>query len=307
MTLDEIKLALFDWGHFRNPIYKANLASWDVIREDVAGLDLTHPAVVEAIASYQQFMINTLEPISFAVHKRAPIPDGDIGPATDMLFDIKRCQCPDFAMAGEHYQESTGDGSWPSGCYPDDWPDTHAIKIRFNTRRMKSFLSKVFDSQVWPSVQRAYADVGLMLIREDDNKRAHMQASFVDPDGSWIGLAIVPGHTTCTLSIWQRYDRDYRPRNLVPDWITLLKHEIGHNLNLNHTSGGVMNPGIVGNLPVQWFNVGDPSEPVLQRFFGGQPVNVDNPGPKSWTHQGFKDESTGEELWISLRPPLPRS
>ena len=305
MTLDEIKLALFDWGHFRNP-GNTNGASRGVRRIDFALLDLSHPAMVEAIASYQKFMISTLEPLSFAVHQRAPIPDGEIGPATEMLLDLKRCNCPDFAMAGEHFEEATGRGSWPAGCYPDDWPETHAIKIRFDTRKMKSFLSDVFDSQVWPSVQKAYADVGLMLIREDDNERAHMQASFVRPDGNWIGLAIVPGHTSCVLSIWQRYDRDYRPRNLVPNWISLLKHEIGHNLNLNHTSGGVMNPGIIDNLPVQWFNVGDPSEPTLRRFFGGEPIDVPDPGPKVWTHQGFRDETTGEEFWVTLRPPLPR-
>lgn len=306
MNRGEIKTALFDFGHFRNPINRFG-ESWNIERGDVEFLNFNHPAVVEAIASYQQFMINTLEPISFAVHERGPVADGLIGPATEMLLDVKRCNCPDFAMPGDHHtDEATGRGSWPAGCYPNDWPETHAIKIRFDTSGMKSFLADVFDSQVWPTVQRSYADIGLMLIREDDNERAHLQASFVRPNGNWIGLAIVPGATSCTLSIWQRYDRDYQPRNLVANWVSLLKHEIGHNLNLGHTSGGVMNPGIINNLPTQWFGVGDPSEPILRRFFGGEPIDVPGPGPKVWSHQGFKDENTGEELWIKLRPPLPR-
>lgn len=303
MTDPEILRMLFDFGHFRNPVNQGG-PSWNVQREDVIHLDLSHPAVVEAIASYQQFMLNILEPLSIGIHKRSPMADGDIGPATDMLFLIKRCQCPDFAMEGGHY--ATGDGSWPANCYPENWPDTHAIKIRFDTSGMRSFLEDVFDSQVWPIVQKSYADVGLMLIREDNNEDAHLQASFVRPDGGWIGLAIVPGHTYCGLSIWQLYDQDYQPHALVPDWVSLIKHEIGHNLNLNHTSGGVMNPGIINNLPYDWFGVGDPSESTLRRFFGGEPVDVPDPGPRVWTHQGFKDENTNDEFWIKLRPPLPR-
>lgn len=308
MLVSEILLMLFDYGHFRAPVNRANGASWNVQRDDVSRLQLDHPAVREAIMSYQNFMVNTLDPLSFDIHERPSIADGDVGPATEMLFSIKRCACPDYAVETEmEFFAATGSGSWPAGCYPNEWPDTHALKIRFDTSGMQPFLAAVFDSQVWPSVQRSYADIGVMLIREDDNDRAHLQASFVRPDDNWIGLAIVPGSTSCSLSIWQRYDRDYQPRLLVPDWITLVKHETGHNLNLNHTSGGVMNPGIISNLPVQWNGVGDPSEPVLRRFYGGEPVGPPpDPGPRTWTHQGFKDENTNEEFWIPLRPPLPR-
>jgi hypothetical protein len=308
VTIHEIIFALFDWGHFRNPANRSNGASWNVQREDVEFLEIHHPAVREAIASYQHFMVSTLDLLSFNIHERPSIADGHIGPATEILFDVKRCACPDYAVETEQeFFAATGTGSWPAGCYPNEWPNSHAIKIRFDKSGMRPFLSAVFDSQVWPTVQRVYADIGLMLIREDENTKAHLQASFVKPDDNWIGLAIVPGSTSCSLSIWQRYDRNYQPRNLVPNWVSLLKHEIGHNLNLNHTSGGVMNPGIIDNLPAQWFGVGDPSEPVLRRFFGGEPVGPPpDPGPRVWTHQGFWDENTGESLKITLRPPLPR-
>lgn len=305
MTVDEILRYLYRLGHFRNPLF-INRASWNVSPNDIGYLKLSDQAVQEAIQSVQMFMSASLEPISQAIHGRSMIPDGELGPATRSLLAEPRCDCPDYYVEGaeDHWAEAVGSGSWPANCLPD-FRDAHAITINIDKSGMRTWLDAVFEKQVWPAVAESYREIGLVLVRRDGDQSANLQSSFVVPDGGWIGLAIVPGQTSCSLSIWSRFDRDYQPANLVNEWMTLLKHEIGHNLRLNHTQGGVMNPSIIRGLPMSWKGVGDPSESYLRRYFGGEPVDVE-PKQKFWDQQGLKDSTTGEEMWVALRPPVPR-
>lgn len=301
MTDREIIERLYYLGHFRNPVNHGR-TSWGVKDVDVPNLELVDEPVRQAVASYQSFLSVNLEPLVRAEHNRRLIADGDVGPATVALLAQPRCNVPDFLWGEE---EATGSGSWPSGCYAD-FENHHALRMYIDKGRMPSFLGPVFEAQVWPNVQESYREIGIMLVRVESAGEANLTAEWVVPDGGWIGLAIVPGRTSCGTRIWQKYDLGYRPSNVVNEWITLFKHEIGHNLNLQHTSGGVMNPGIIRGLPVTWKNVGDPSEPILRRYFGGEAVPRVDEGPRYWTHQGLFDEETGERLLTPLHPPVPR-
>jgi hypothetical protein len=290
MNVDSIKQLLWDYGHFRNPLFKGG-ASWNIEVGDLASLTLTDKAFKEAIQSYQQFMVGTLEPLSLAIHSRPSIADGEIGPATEKLFTVERCAVPDYGMS----EEEAGAGSWPHSCLPN-WNGVHAVTVNVNISTMPAFLQGRFNETIWPAVVFGYSQIGLLLVREDGNSKANLQASWVSPDGGWIGLAIIPGTTSCSLSIWARFSKFYQ--GTTNSQISLWMHELGHNMRLQHSRGGIMNPTVT--QIVSW--KGDPSEPILKRYFGGIPVNVPTPEPEMWVKQGLKSNK-GRELWVDLHPP----
>lgn len=269
MTDQSVIELLWKYGHFRNPEF-ADGESREVTESDLAMLSLNDAAVKEAVRSYQHFMVNDFVPLVAERHSRLPVFDGDVGPATLDLFSLERCAVPDFAV-----DEATGSGSWPAGCLPD-WQNNHAVTISIDKSTMPSFLSAGdrFEKNVWPYVVAAYSEVGLLLVRRDGDPKANLQARWGNSSllggGSTIGLAIVPSSTSCQLVIWCRYLNSYNPPD--SEHISLWKHEIGHNMRLGHTSGSnsVMNPSIIRGLPVSWR--GDPSHPMLVRWFGGEPI-----------------------------------
>lgn len=285
MTSEAIIKLLHQYGHLR------------VSEADLPKLHLAHRLVIDAARSYQQFMAADFQPLVAKHHGRHPTYDGDVGPATQELFEIQRCAVPDFA-----FDEATGSGSWPAGCN-QKWPQNHTVTINWGNTPVPGFLQPVFD-QVWKNTVSAYAEIGLLLLREDGNKDANIQASFVQPDGGWIGLAIVGRGQRCNTEMWCRYDKNYRPNNLLSEWTSLVKHELGHNMGLSHSQGGVMNPSIVRGLPISW--KGDPSEPILNRWFGGDPVPVDPGGPEHWVKQCLVSDR-GREVCLPLHPPRPVS
>ena len=303
MLIADILRTLFDTGHARNPANR-NGASWNVKREDLPKLALNGPEVREMIQSYQDFHAEILEPFSFAAHGRAAIHDGHLGPATQALFTLERCACPDYPVEGlcEYaVAEATGSGSWPANCLPD-WKDTHAITVNVNKAGMGSFLQPVWEDKVWPGVVRAYSEIGLMLVRKDGDARANLQTSFVRSSPGWIGLAIVPNNQSCSLSIWNRFKASYQPRNVVNEWTTLVMHEYGHNMGMGHSRGGVMNPYIIEGLPLSWKD--DPSFPTLKRWFGGVPIANAPPGVRRWVAQTLIDDQGNLGPRIPLRPPI---
>ena len=288
MPVSTIITKLHHYGHLRVPI------------QDLDKLTLSHPLVIDAARSYQQMMAYEFQPLVAQMHGRMPVYDGHIGPATMALFDIARCDVPDFA-----FDEATGAGSWPSGCNPN-WALNHVITVAF-TNKPPVFLAPVFET-VWQNVVAAYAEIGIYLIREDGNANANITASFVTPDGGWIGLAIVGRGQRCNTSIWARFDvgygRNFPQDRLINLWTSLIKHELGHNMGLSHSQGGVMNPSILYGLPVSW--IGDPSHPLLVRWFGGVPVPIDPQGPEMWVTQCLKSDR-GREICLPLHPPKPVS
>lgn len=276
MKPQEIIRRLWDLGHFHNPAHMT-----DVKEQDLDQLTLTDGVVRTAMASFQEFMAADFDRLSAVHHGRPGITDGDIGPASVDLMSVERCGCPDYAMS---VQEATGSGSWPANCHPD-WPGVHTFTIQVDKRGMPSFLGSRDDpdsvfERAFERMRQAYADIGIVFIREDNNSRANTLVTWQRGAG-WIGLAIVPSRMSCGLRIWAKFDNRYSPSALFDQWARLLAHEFGHNMGMSHFRGGIMNPSIVSGpfTPTAWR--GDPAFGSLRRFFGGEPVDLggDKPDP----------------------------
>jgi len=252
---------LFDLGHFRNPAHMTS-----VVEADLPSLRLTDERVRVAIQSFQEFMSADFDRLALEHHGRIGIADGDMGPATEELFSVERCGYPDYEIMA-----ANGSGSWPSGCHPS-WKNNHAFSIQVNKSGMPSFLQSIFED-AFTLVRQAYANIGMVFVREDKNDRANTLVTWQRGAG-WIGLAIVPRSPRCGERIWARFDNRYKPSQLLDQWARLIAHELGHNMGMSHSRGGIMNPSITSGkfTPTAWR--GDPSEPLLKRYFGGVPVDI---------------------------------
>jgi hypothetical protein len=74
-----------------------------------------------------------------------------------------------------------------------------------------------------------------------------------------------------------RLDSSFGPNEATE--ADLLCHEMGHNMNLNHTRGGIMNPSLSNKTTFDGWTSSDPSWNTLVRFFGGEPVDNPDPNP----------------------------
>jgi hypothetical protein len=251
----------------------------------------------KAVASFQKFEADLVNRLCMKIHGRPAQFDGDIGPATEKAFDVERCGHPDY---GPEVQAAVGSGGSWARCH--NVGEFHCASVKVNKNGMPSFLAPVFD-EVWSRVTSAYNDVGLKLFLTEE-EGANINISFVSRSGGWIGLAIVGQQESCASSIWAKFLSTYHPSNVLNEWVTLFRHEIGHNAGLYHTIGGCMNPSIINGLAPTW--AGDPSEPILKKYYGGKPV--ESPIPPSdkryWTHIGYKD-NIGDMTWVKLAVPIP--
>lgn len=272
---------------------------------------LDDPIVMAGIESYQSFMAPALEPLIAKHHPQrtsaAVRIDGVVGPAMQELFDQPRCEYPDYGLVGA--AQAIGSGSWKS-CHGIG--DFHSASVRINRTNLPAFLEPLFD-EVLTRVRKAYDEVGLRF-HFDDRAPVQTEMSFVNSSDGWIGLAIVPGTAlSCSASpIWLRLLATYRGGStneaIIQQWTSLIKHELGHNCGLSHSSGGVMNPSIVNGLPWSW--KGDPSEGLLKSRFGGVPIPADPvpptpPGPNpplwnfTWPSNGFA-QVDGKPIKITI-------
>lgn len=260
---DKEVITLLDfYGHLRMPFGEKREV------KDISNLKVTDQIVRDAVESFQSLHQAAMEPILAAFYpsklSASVKVDGVVGPVTEALLKTARCACPDYDAALP--EELIGSGNW-KGCHGIG--DYHCVVIKF-LNSPPTFLQGIFNA-VWDRVVSSYAELGLLIKRDDSNARPNIELSFVQPDSSWIGLAIVGQNETCSSQpIWCRFDKNYQPADLLSEWTTLIKHELGHNCGLSHSSGGVMNPYIIKGLPVSWR--GDPSEPLLKARFGGQPI-----------------------------------
>jgi len=262
MTDLQIIQQLWHYGYFSRT---------SVREQDLETLAIDHPVVVHAIQAYQKFFPKQFQEYGIKAHNRTVHADGEIGPATIELFKMERCGCPDVE---DFTLLDTGSGSWPAGCRRD-WPNNHTFSVQMNTNTIPDYLKNVVDP-AFELCRQAYADMGIVFIREDDNNKANTYVTWQRGNG-WIGLAIVPNRPGCRSRIWAKYDNRWNPRDAVNGWARLFAHEFGHNMGMSHTSGGVMNPSMNTTAfnPTVWR--GDPAEKTLTRWFGGVPVNI---GPK---------------------------
>lgn len=265
VAVNNLELVRFldHYGHLRSPFGEPR-----EITTPVEELKLGDQVVRDAIESFQSFHAPTLSPLLSAFYPRrldtAVKVSGTLDVVTQHLMRQERCACPDYDMALPEYL--VGAGNWKS-C--NNIGKFHNAVVEFmNTP--PSFLQP-FMEEIWQRVVDSYAELGLLFTRKvNSNEFTNIELSFVQPDGSWIGLAIVGQGQGCQDTIWCRFDKNYKPASLVSEWTTLIKHELGHNCGLSHSSGGVMNPYIVAGLPVSW--KGDVSYNLLKSRFGGEAI-----------------------------------
>ena len=257
------------WGHFANPN-----RTEDVKKKHVKDLSLLDDVSVDAIASLQEFMGVEYQRICWDEYARAGDADGIIGPATQRLLQVERCGVADYAMA----TDEAGRGSMPPGCDPER-PGIHTWTNSVDKRRMPGYLQPVFEA-AWDLMVASYADIGLLMTREDGNQNANTTATFENLGGSTIGMAIVGRNLQCRTSDWLKLSTSYRPQDLVNQWARLIAHEEGHRVGMSHFRGGTMNSSIVGGTYDKNEWRGDPAESQLVRYFGGVPINIgDEPEP----------------------------
>ncbi len=258
-----------------------------------ASISITHPAIEKAVASYQDFMIECLDPLCCKHHNRSFRSNTGIGPATLELFELPRCGCPDY---GENVQAAIGKGSW-AGCHGIG--DYHAATIYVDETNMSTFLKPIFQ-KVWDRSVAAYVDIGLRFTRTNDKDSANIRMSFVLGREPWIGLAVVGRDEPCSGSwIWCKFLASYQPAKLVEYWTRLTMHEWAHLASLQHTRGGIMHPSITPGS-ASWKD--DPSEPILKGLYGGVPI-PDNRTEEYWVTQCFKS-NRGNQVCVPLVPPI---
>lgn len=287
MADQELIAFLWDTGHFWNRAYPDVL---NVTQADLPALTLQDRVVQFAVASFQAGDAN-IYPLVMANHKRAPLFDGIAGPATLQLAGLPRCPLPDFPPppgATFHYDDpgltravasmqraATGSGSWPAGCHGS--AAEHQVKISYDPTNMSS------QQRDWlPEVKRrsaaAVADVGVKLIEVAPGQGNISVYGKVLP-GNIIGMAEF-NSGACGDTVFCQLNPNYAPD--LDMFLTLLLHENGHNWNLEHRSGNIMNPSILRVTP-KWIDrpagYQDNSYPTLRRFFGGEPLTPLPPPP----------------------------
>lgn len=243
LSQDKIKL-LYDLGHFFNPKFPDGL---NIRVEDLSKLKWTDKVLQDALESFVDIMTGNLKS----------------GESTD-VFEMTRCGHPDYT--DPRLNKDIGSGSWPEPC------QKAGIKIHINKSNMPSALTSR-----WPDIQKdvfaAYHKIGANLVETTNINEANVTVMWQVLAGSTIGLAEFNSQS-CSDRVFCKLDPGYT--GLM---FELFAHELGHNMNLQHTRGGIMNPSVIEVNPKAW-NTNDPSYNTLVRFFGGKPINPPNPGPE---------------------------
>jgi hypothetical protein len=280
-----------------------------VPQASLGALTLRDQVVIEALIDLSKFHAREVAARTLQHHGRLPVFDGQVGPAmTDfLLHDIpSRCPVPDYAppkgvvfqfadpaiqeiaLAMQEAEPALGVGNWKS-CHRVK--DAHCATVMVNPANMPGHVQPVF-KDVLRLVQKAYADVGLLFRFLDESRKdiltgevldvgINIDMSFVRSSDGWIGLAIVGTNQTCGSRIWCRFLASYQggttPQAITQQWVSLIKHELGHNCGFSHTAGGVMNPSLINGLPHEWAP-NDPTTPKLKQQFSGVPVPIPGSG-----------------------------
>ena len=266
MTDQRLIQFLWDHGHFWNPKYPQGRY---VQEEELDKLTLNDQVVQLAVLSFQELDAN-LVPLVGAHHRRAPIYDGLVGPATRQLAELPRCSVPDFPPPDK---AKLGVGSWPSsGCDPEA-KGRHSIRVSIDWSGANKTV-RDYSPQALQAVVAAYRDVGLSVRYTDGNTQAEIVKSFEHMSFGIIGWNYFPNPGTCS-KIDGRLASNYVPSMEL--WANLECHETGHGVGLPHTRGSIMNPSILLTWPLTWR--GSPSYPALKDYFGGEPFEPPAPPP----------------------------
>lgn len=250
----------------------------------VENMDIDDAPVVAALWSYQQFHYSALNYQTELLYSEPHRVTGNYGEATKAVMAAPRCPLPDFApppgakfsYADADLQnavlrmQAVGSGSWPMPCQKEGV--TFSVDIRRQPDSMRERWAAIK-----LSVVADYARLGVKLVEVAFGQRANIRVSWENL--SRVGQGVIGlaefNNETCSDDIFCKMDPGYYPDD---DQIRqLFEHELGHNMNLPHTSGGIMNPSIIDG----WvgFVPSDPSVPRLTRFFGGEPIDPPPPPP----------------------------
>lgn len=293
MTDKEVLVEAFKRGHAWNPKFP-NLNGLDLA--SVEKMDGTEADAKQLIESLQRSDANYVSLVA-SIHARAtPSYDGEVGPATKALVGLPRCPLPDFApppgasfdygdpglnRAVARMQAATGSGSWPAGCHGTS--GVHEVTISYD---LSNLTSK--HKEWWPEIKarshQAVADVGIKLVEVPVGQKANITVYGRVLGGSVIGMAEFNGET-CGDTVFCQLNPNYAPD--IDMVLNLLLHENGHNWNLEHRSGNIMNPSIL-RTPTYWIKRGvggaveyqDNSYPTLKKFFGGESLGPE--AGRSW-------------------------
>ena len=151
----------WQYGHFRNPEYPE---THGVQESDIATLTPNDELGRQAIASVQVSDCQC-DDLCHMHHGHGldldddGKADGDPGPATLALLEIKRCQVPDFATDDDEFGLA-GTGGWLT-CDPERDHD-HEVVIKFDDRNAPS---KWVDymAEVLANAVKISADIGLSV------------------------------------------------------------------------------------------------------------------------------------------------
>lgn len=297
----------WEYGHFWSP---ANAAGKDVKQSDLKKLKPEDPVVVQAMISLSKMDATRYTRHVLDKHGRQPHFDGVIGPAMEsMLLEDGRCPVPDHAPPpGTDFQfddpnlqeiaekmqrdtaKAVASGGWPN-CHGTN--NIHCMSIRVNPDGISPKYNHLW-TKIMQNVQRAYCGIGLLirfigmdnkdlLTGEPWRSNINSELSFVSSSAGWIGLAIVGQNENCSSKIWLKLLSTYTGGTndtIIEQQITsLLQHEVGHNVGLGHSNGGVMNPSITQGNPVGQWSPNDPSRPKLVNLYSGVPIPVPGGGP----------------------------
>jgi hypothetical protein len=286
VTLTERLLWAYRFGHSWNEAYP-NLHNLD--EASVAKMDGSEADAKSLLASWQQIDAN-VERLVNAFHGRELEPDGEIGPASAAVMDMKRCAMPDYAPPGHasfHYDDPElqaavesyqryaaayvgGSGSWPkAGCDPQRM-GIHSTRVNIDTSAASTHQKGIL-KQACGYTEACEAEFGQAVrhIFDGDKSQCETDTRFQGIAGSVIGFCYFPEPDTCNQTVTCRIDNGYNPSAIT--LANLLTHEYkGHGDGLEHTNGGIMNPSIITYNPLTW--KGDKHESTKRRYFGGEPV-----------------------------------
>lgn len=297
MSEQEFIRFLWDHGHFWNMKYPE---SSNVQEADLPTLTLADELARLAVKSYQECDANLI-PLVFIYHARRLVADGDAGPATYQLATLHRCPLPDHPpppQATFHYDDpdlqkcvermqaaaATGSGSWPAGCHGT--ASVHEVKISYDLSKLSAK-----HKEWWPEIKRrsaeAVAAIGVKLTEVPVGDKANITVYGRVLGGSIIGMAEF-NNQSCGDVVFCQLNPNYAPD--VTMVLNLLLHENGHNWNLEHRPGNIMNPSIL-RTPTYWvkrengvITYQDNSYPTLKRFFGGESIGEVPDGDLDWSN-----------------------